>query len=218
MNKLLAKIFLLIFGGTIFWMSPSSVFAASTDTLTVSITPNAYYSVVIDTSNVALDMGLVSLGASTQTVRPSTVSIQSTFATTDLQLQGAITSVGTPWTFDNDTSSTEPDKLAVWATFTSVARSSAPTQTSGYFSGTQPGVDDSDLISGTNRYVGTQGGVTNLFEAGLGDFAFQDMDALPPVPNASGKSHLWLYFRLPNATTSANAQNISITITAVAPN
>ena len=74
--------------------------AAVTDQLVVTITPNAYYSVAIDTANVVLDLGTVALTASTQTVRPSTVTILSTFATTDLRLQGAITSAGTPWTFD----------------------------------------------------------------------------------------------------------------------
>ncbi|MCG3204501.1 MAG: hypothetical protein KCHDKBKB_01216 [Elusimicrobia bacterium] len=214
-KKLLLRI--LLGSGALFMLSNSTIFAGSTGTLTVSVTPNAYYAVVIDTSNVSLNLGTVDLGASTQTVRPSTVSIQSTFATTDLKLQGFISSAGTAWSFDNDTTSVEPDNLAAWATFTSVARSSAPTQTGGYFSGTQSGVNNSDVISNSDRYVGTQAGLTNLFEADSGDFAFKDMDALPPEPDSNAKSHLWLYFRLPNATTTSNAQNISITITAVAP-
>ena len=192
--------------------------AAVTDQLVVTITPNAYYSVAIDTANVVLDLGTVALTASTQTVRPSTVTILSTFATTDLRLQGAITSAGTPWTFDANTATQELDALAAWATFTSVAHSSAPAQTSGYFSGTQPGVDDSDVISTTNRYVGTQGGVLNQFETDSGDFGFKDMDALAPSPDPLAISHLWLRFRLPLTTTSANAQSITITLTAVAPN
>jgi hypothetical protein len=53
--------------------------AAVSDSLTVTITPNAFYAVDIDTDNVHLDMGTVTLGASTQTVRPSTVTIQSTY-------------------------------------------------------------------------------------------------------------------------------------------
>jgi hypothetical protein len=50
------------------------------------------------------------------------------------------------------------------------------------------------------------------------DFAFKDMDSLPPSPAAAALSHLWLRFRLPSATTSTNAQNIQITLTAVQPN
>lgn len=196
------------------------VFAASTDTLTISITPNAFYAVDIDTTNIAnqMNLGVINLGASTQTVRPSTVTIQSTFATTDLKLQGGIGSSGTPWTFDDDTASSDTDKLAAWATFTSVARSSAPTQTGDYFSGTVAGASGSDVIDAANRYVGDSGTqlTTNLFETNSG-FDSKNMDALPPIPDPNGRAHLWLYFRLPSATTSINAQNITITLTAVAP-
>ena len=192
--------------------------AAVTDQLTVTITPNAFYSVDIDTANVVLDLGTVALAASTQTVQPSTVTIDSTYATTDLRLEGAITSAGTPWTFDADTTSNELDSLQAWATFTSVAHTTAPAQTSGYFSGTQPGVNDSDVISTTNRYVGTQGGVANHFEAASGDHGFKDMDALPPLPAAGGTALLWLRFRLPSNTSTTNAQNVHILLTAVQPN
>src|SRR5689334_19580721 len=116
----------------------------TSDSLTVTIAPNAFYAVDIDTANVVLNLGAVDLGVSTQTVSPSTVTVYSTFATTDLKLQGAI---GPTWTFDDVTTSSESNKLAAWATFTSVARSSVPTQTADYFSGTAPNVDDTDVIS-----------------------------------------------------------------------
>ncbi len=148
--------------------------AASSDTLTVTITPNAFYSVDIDTGNVSLSLGTVALGASTQTVQPATVTVLSTFALTDLKLQGVITASANAWSFDDVTTSSEADKIATWATFTSVARSSAPTQTSDYFSGTQPGQNSSDVVSAAS-------------------------------------------LRLPATTTGTNAQNISITIGATAP-
>ncbi len=191
--------------------------AAVTDSLTVTITPNAFYSVDIDTTNVALDLGVVDLAASTQTVQPSTVTILSSYATTDLRLQGTIDSAGTDWTFDADTSSNELDALQAWGVFTTIAHTTAPAQSGGYFSGTQPGVNDSDLISTTNRYVGTQGGVTNQFEAASGEHGFKDMDALAPSPAAAATSLLWLRFRLPSNTTTTNPQNISIILTAVQP-
>ncbi len=192
--------------------------AAVSDSLTVTITPNAFYAVDIDTANFAgMDLGTVDLAASTQTVLPSTVTIQSTYASTDLRLQGSIASVGTPWLFDADTSSNETDSLQAWAVFTTVARSSAPAQTGGYFSGTAPAASDSDVISTTNRYVGTQGGINNYFEADSGDFAFKDMDALAPSPAPASLSHLWLRFRLPSASTTVDPQSITITLTAVQP-
>ncbi len=192
--------------------------AAVTDSLTVTITPNAFYSVDIDTANVVLDLGTVDLAASTQTVQPSTVTIDSTYATTDLRLQGFISSAGTPWTFDADTSSNEGDALQAWGVFTTIAHTTAPAQSGGYFSGTQPGQNDSDVISTTNRYVGTQGGVTGHFEAASGEHGFKDMDALAPSPAAAATSLLWLRFRLPSVTTTTNAQNVHILLTAVQPN
>ncbi len=184
--------------------------AAVSDSLTVTITPNAFYAVDIDTDNVNLDMGTVTLGASTQTVRPSTVTIQSTYAQTDLKLIGAIAG---GWSFDTNTASNEQDALATWATFTSIARSSAPAQSGDYFAGTNPGSSGSDVVDTTDRYVGSSvgDGTTNLFENN-GDFDAQDMDARAP----NHQSHLWLNFRLPNATSNNSAKTVTITLTAVA--
>ena len=187
--------------------------AAISDSLTVTITPNAFYALSIDTTNVSLNLGTVALAASTQTVSPSTVTIASTYATTDVKIQGSISG---GWTFDANTATQETDALAAWATFTSIARSSAPTQTADYFSGTVPGSSASDVLDGTNRYVGSSvaDSTTNLFENNSGTFDPQDMDALATTTIAD----LWLYFRLPNVTTTNTAKNITITLTAVAPN
>ena len=194
--------------------------AAVSDSLMVTITPNAFYAVDIDTANVVLDLGTVSLSASTQTVSASTVTIQSSYATTDLKLQGAITSAGTAWTFDDNTGTTESNKIAAWASFTSIAHSTAPAQGGEYFSGTVAGNSDSDVIDTTNRYVGSSAadGTTTLFEVNNGAHGAKDMDALAPDPDPLAKALIWLRFRLPSATTSSNAQNITVTLTAVAPN
>ena len=187
--------------------------AAVTDQLVITITPNAFYSVQITTVDAALDLGTVALGVSTQTVIPATVTIQSTYATTDLRLQGAITSGGTPWTFDDNTTSTEANKLASWATFTSTSRSSAPVQGGDYFEGTQD-VANSDVISTANNYVGTSVVTGADRYENESSFDLVDMDALVPTT----QSHLWFRFRLPSATSTNNAQNITITLTAVATN
>jgi hypothetical protein len=184
--------------------------AAVSDALTVTITPNAFYALDIDTATVALDMGTVTLGASTQTVSPSTVTIQSTYATTDVKLQGSISG---GWSFDTNTATSEQDALAAWATFTSVARSSAPTQSGDYFSGTNPG--SGDVIDTNSRYVGTSAndGTSNLFENNSG-FDSRDTDALA----VNAQAGLWLYFRLPSATSSSSAKDVTVTLTAVQPN
>ena len=88
--------------------------AAESDSLTVTITPNAYYAVSIATDDVSLNLGTVNLSASTPNCNPATITINSTLWNTDLKLQGAITSGGTAWTFDDDTTSSDRDKLAAW--------------------------------------------------------------------------------------------------------
>jgi hypothetical protein len=185
--------------------------AAVSDALTVTITPNAFYAVDIDTANVALDMGTVTLGASTQTVRPSTVTIQSSYAQTDLKLQGTITG----WTFDANTASNEQDALAVWATFTDIARSTPPAQGGDYFAGTVPGAANSDVVDSSSRYVGSSvaDGTSNLFENST-NFDPVDMDAKAP----NFQSDLWLNFRLPSSTSNNSAKTITIMLTAVAIN
>jgi hypothetical protein len=188
--------------------------AASTDALTVTIRPNAFYSFTLSTANIGLDLGTVALAASTQTVSPATVTITSTFLTTDLQLSGFITSVGTPWTFDNDTTSNEADKLQAWVTFTGTQLSTFPAQGTDYFRGTAPG-SNSCVVDGLSRFAGTSntGAVTNAYESNSTSFGYRDMDAM--APNAL--AHMWMFFKLPSATTSNNAQNITLVLTASAP-
>ena len=190
------------------------------DSLTVTITPGALYALDITTTGVNLDMGTVNLGASTQTVKPSTVSIESTYAATDLRLLGQISGSGTPWTFDDDTASNESDKLAAWAVFTDTGMALTPAQGANYFTGTQPGVSNSCVFDASDRDVGDNGAVLNLFQATGGAPGYKDMEDLPSalVLPGAGKAHLWLYFRLPNATTDTNPKFVTVTLTAVAPN
>lgn len=184
---------------------------AMNDSMTVTITPNAYYSLTLASSAVALDLGTVNLGASTQTVQPATVTITSTYATTDIQLQGSIYAASDPWSFDDDTTTTESQQIASWAVFTSSGRHSAPSQGGGYFTGTATGAG-SDLIESVQRYVGTDGGSTNRYEA-TAESDFKDMDSMP----LNHQAHLWLYFRLPSMTISNNAQEVTVTLAAGAP-
>src|SRR5436190_9864221 len=93
----------------------ASTAEANSDSLTVTITPAASYIVDIDTGPSAgawLDLGSVNLGASTWTVRPATVAVQSTYAATELSLEGLMAAGG--WTFDSDTSTDENNALKAW--------------------------------------------------------------------------------------------------------
>ena len=194
--------------------------AADTASLTVTISPNAYYAVVIATTEAsgALQLGKVDLAASTFTVKPATVTIESTYAKTELGLKGGIASAGTAWTFSANSLSIENDKLAAWAVFTDTIRSSAPAQTSGYFDGTTPGTA-SDMIAAGDRHVGDAGGGESAFLAGAADFGYKTMNDLPNklVDLAASRAHLWLGFRLPGSSTSQNEQEVTVTLTAAAP-
>ena len=188
------------------------VMAQTSELLTVTIQPNAFYSLLIDTDTGGLNLGQVNLSASTQTVLPATVTINSTFATTDIRLDGVIASAGTPWTFDDDTTSIEGEKLATWATFSAVTHTTAPAQGGEYFAGTTPGDAASDVVDTTNQYVGTGGGSTDKYEVTAGTHLIQmDGQAI------SAESHLWLFFRMPSSSITSDPQLITITLTAVQP-
>jgi hypothetical protein len=195
-------------------------YAADKDSLTVTITPNVYYAVVITTGTGSfLDLGSVPLGVSTWTVRPATVTIQSTYAGTDLKLQGNITSAGSAWSFSADSTTIAGNELAAWAVFTDTSVAASPAQTSGYFNGTTQGTGN-DMIDGTLRDVGAVAAAGSAFLAGTGDAGYKTMQAIPTetVDAASSRAHLWLRFRLPGSSSTPDAQKITLTLTAGAPN
>jgi len=164
----------------------------------VRISPNVDRGVEISTGDVHLDMGSVELGASTQTVKPATVTIQGTISNTELSLSGSITG---GWSYDNNQTltSTGTNLLNVWASFTSISTNNAPSQGDEYFRvGTSSGAK---LISQTGVY-----GITEIGHAGTGFGLFEtngdgaDMDSMNP----GDQKHLWVYFNLP-PTTSISA-------------
>ena len=171
--------------------------------ITVSITPNFDRGVLIDTGAVDLNMGLVDMGASTQTVSPATVTILGTVLNTELEMSGQITG---GWTFDEDVSaSSETDKLAVWALFKSSASANAPSKSGSDFDDAQDSLNSITSIFGPTR-VGTANGNTGLngrFEDGV-----TDMDSLRP----GNKRYLWLYFKTPPYTSTVNEQKVNFTI------
>ena len=190
-----------------------------TDSLTVTITPNAFYSVTITTPSAAqMDLGSVDLGASTWTVRPATVTINSSYAGTDLKLQGGVSG---GWAFDGNTATSEADSLQAWAVFTDTSVGGVPSQSGGYFSGTTPGADDSDVVdSATNRDVGVNGASLRHFVALAAETGYKSMENIPnsTIDLNASKAHLWLRFKLPNSTTTRTHKNIMITLTAVENN
>ena len=200
------------------WLGGATARAAGvTDSLTVTITPNASYVVSISSDPNAgswLNLGTVNLGGSTWTVRPATVAVQSSYGATELSLQGTMLSGG--WSFETaNTGSLGTDKLAGWAVFTDTSVAAAPAQASGYFSGTAANVDGSDVISGGNVFVGTSNSKSQ-YVALPGDAGYKTMINIPSesVDAPASHAHLWLRFKLPPSTTNTTAKVFFITLTA----
>jgi hypothetical protein len=202
------------------WAGPAA--ALSTDSLTVTVTPNAAYSLTLSTGLAAnsFSLGNVNLAASTFTVNPATVTITSSFATTGLTLQGLLTG---GWSLETaDTSSLGQDKLAAWAVFTDTGVSLASTVAGlgGAFSGTASNAADSDVLDPTGRSVG------NAATAPLRDYVLtagandsKTMHDLPPSSTDAGgaASHLWLKLTLPPTTSTLAQQSLTVVVTAGAP-
>lgn len=188
--------------------------AATTDSLTVTITPNAQYAVDVDTaiSPALLDLGTVDLALTTATVNVTTVQVNSTYATTDLSIRAEVISGG--WNIDGDTTAVETDGLQAWAVFTdtSVVSATVAAAQTGAFA-------EDDVLQQTNRDIGNVAGGPNLYMLTSGT-GFKNMEDLPPstVDMAASRSHLWLKFKLPPATTTLTAKQIYITVTAGIPN
>jgi hypothetical protein len=201
------------------WLFSAPAQAATSDSLTVTITPNAAYALDIDTASVVLNLGTVDLGASTQTVTPATVTIQSSYATTDITILGQVISGG--WTLDANTASDESDALKAWAVFTDTSVATMPTSgVEGAFSGTVPGANGSDVIDDVVLDVGTDAGGDLQFVKTAATAGYKSMEDMPPalVDGPASKSHLWLRFTLPPATTTLTAKQVYLTLTAGAPN
>lgn len=189
--------------------------AATSDSLTVTITPNAAYAVDIDTgiNPGGLALGNVNLGASTFTVTVTTVECQSTYAATDLTISAQVISGG--WNIDGSTAAQETDGLQGWAVFTDTSVVSAAT-----VAGLAGAFDAEDVLQTVPQNVGqaAAGPFRHMLTAGAA--SYKNMEDLTPVTvdTPASRSHLWLKFTLPNVTTTVSQQSVYITVAAGAPN
>jgi len=196
------------------WAPRAQAVFVSSDSLTITIQPNAFYQLDMDTATASLNLGIVDLDASTYTVRPATVTIGSTFATTDVRIFAGI--VG-GWTLDIDSTTRETDALQAWAVFTDTSLASRPTSP-GAFSGTSSGTTNSDMLGTVPAYAGLAGGKTQYVLL-PGEPGYKTMDAIPSFASdpAASAALLWLRFILPQVTTFGNAQQVQVTVGAAAP-
>ena len=177
--------------------------------MVIRITPNADRGVQISTGNVHLNLGVVDLGASTQTVTPATVTIQGNMIGCELELSASITG---GWVFQNfqTRTSTGANQLNVWATFTSISTGLAPaTQDDEYFRvGTSSGAKLTALgptfAASPIGVIGNNGiGGFENNEGGTGD-----MDDMV----AGNVRHLFTYFTLPPTTSITGPQDINFVL------
>lgn len=189
--------------------------AADMDSLTVTITPTASYAVDIDTaiSPALLNLGSVGLGQSTYTVNVTTVEVQSSYASTQLQMAAEI--IDGTWTIDNDTTTANTDALQAWAVFTDTSIVSATV-----VQGLAGAYGAPDLLfNDLPQYIGDANGGTR-HEVDSGAAGYKNMDnhvssLAGDVP--ASRSHLWLKFILPPVSTTMTAKQVYITVAAGAP-
>ena len=201
------------------WAGQASAYVfVSSDSLTITITPAASYRIDIDTSNSSFALGLVDLDASTYTVKPATVTIGSTYATTDVRV---VTQISGGWFLDTDTSNKEADYLQAWGVFTdtSVINNVTVQGLAGAFDGTVFGAPGSDILGTSVSYAGLASGATHYVLAPTAASAYKTMDAIPSqlVDEPASKAYLWLKFILPPATTDSTEKSVTITLGAAAP-
>ncbi|MDP3541708.1 MAG: hypothetical protein Q8T11_04485 [Elusimicrobiota bacterium] len=197
--------------------------AADTDSLAVTITPEASYSLTLSTGPGAgdwLNLGVVPLSGSTWTVRPATVTVTSSYTNTDLTLIGTMLSGG--WALEDvDASAPTADRLGAWAVFTDTSVAASPGQASGYFSGIAPDTTGSDVIDDIVQDVGTGADGKIMFVAAPGDAGYRSMEDNKSTMSGdtpAATSHLWLRFKLPPTTTNLDPKVLQLTVTAGAPN
>ena len=190
------------------------------DMIRVRITPNASYGVSIDTTNVqglssgVIDLGALDLGSSTQTVKPATVTMLGNIAYVsgnagqELNVNAAIPVGG--WTFDPSPTTSGAgstvDKLAMYLLFSGTGLSVAPSGAD-FANGTAAASITSDAVT---YHAGSASGTGSKF-----------VDQNEPTPvvmdnmSATDKRHMWLWFRLPNNTSTGAAQEVTVTLTAL---
>lgn len=204
------------------WAGAAQANTPSEDSLTVTVSPIAAYSMTLSTGLAAnsFALGSVGLGLSTFTVNPATVTITSSYATTGLTLQGLLSG---GWSLETGNTGLKAlDKLAAWAVFTDtgVSLASSVAGYGGAFGGTAANANSSGVLSGTAYGVGnatTPG--TAMFVETAGQPNYKSMYHLPTqVVDAGGSmAHLWLKLTLPNTTTSNTQKSLTVVVTAAAP-
>jgi hypothetical protein len=185
--------------------------ADNTAQITITIHPNINRSVTITTDSVNMDLGAVSLTGefvSTQTVSPAVVTVGGTYGNTDLLLSANISG---GWTFDATSTSIDTDRLATWVTFSNTSVNTAPSQDTAYFNGTVDSANGDLVAVDAVNYAPVRVGNNTADINGR----FENNTAAGSM-NGIGigvQRNMWLFFRMPSATTYPNDQKITFVLT-----
>ena len=187
-----------------------------TDQVIIRITPNVDLGVSIATAaydagnDGYISLGTVDLYQTTWTVRPATVTIEGNIGSNgantgqELDVSGAITG---GWSFDatptvGAETGGEVDAMAMYLLFSDTTLSAAPAAAE-FSSG-------SGEFTGPTLRAGGDGGAggTQFEHVGGGSTNMDDL-------SATDSRHMWLYFRLPNQSSTGNNQDVTVTLSAV---
>ena len=196
---------------------------ANTDSVTVTISPNANWLVLVSTGAPAggLSLGQVDALVSTFTVNPTTVTVYSSYATTGLQIEGLL-SGGMTLETNSSQLATHTDKLAAWAVFSDTGMSGQPTASlatlpSTNFQGTQAGSSSSTLL--TNAFVNVGGsGANKYYTLPKATANNKSMTSLPnyAMDTGASASHLWLALEMSPVATATGQQTLTVVVKGVA--
>lgn len=185
--------------------APTAAFADpnpgnDSDSLTVRIRPAVDLGVDIDTANVTLAFTMT-MGATSYTLRPATVTILGNITPQELDVQGGNISGSPVWQLDVDEAA-DIDELQLYALFAS-GRAAPPSEAE--FAGVK------NLVTTALKRAGLGGGAAadqNFENNSMSGGA--DMDSLP----LGAKRQLWLRLDAPPYTSTTSEQSFTVTVTA----
>ena len=168
------------------------LWAINPDGLTITIKPTVGYAVDIDTGSCSLTFNSAALNLPDYVVMPATVTIESTWATTDLQLDAALTG---GWSISSATDTA--NALQVWVLFSSTTVDTIPAKSGDAFD------DTNDRVASGTQQVGDAS--AKYESAGVFDTDSQSINQ---------ESHMWIRFHKPKSSDYSADQLLSLTLTA----
>ncbi|MFA6093268.1 MAG: hypothetical protein WC986_09990 [Elusimicrobiota bacterium] len=195
-------------------LSLGSAQAATSDSLSITITPSVTMGVDVDTATTRFTGGAIgdmtlsmAPGATAYFVSPASVTVQGDFNNQELQLQAAALN---NWTIDGDEVA-DQDAVQLYALF-ATSKSSAPLEA-------EFGSDSARHLLTTGVQVAgeTSGSETNVRSTNRYEINNGDMDSGANMDDMTVGSlrQLWLRVDAPPTTTYSAAQAFVVTLTAV---